>query len=65
MLDNQKVIFNKAGIKFNPLRKQKYINNIFTRALLKNYSIIYFKCNKVGHKIFEYNIKRIGHTLIK
>ena len=38
---------------------------MFTRALYENHSIIYFKCNKVGHEISECNMNRIGHTLFK
>ena len=38
---------------------------MFTKASTKNHTIKYFKCNKIDHKIFEYDIKRIGQTLIK
>ena len=38
---------------------------MFGKAIYENYSMVCFKCNKVGHKIFECNIKRNGHTLIK
>ena len=35
-----------------------------TKASFENYSIKYFKCNKIDYKIFEYNIKRIGQIFI-
>ena len=65
ILNNQKIVFNKAKNSYNSLRKQNFIKNMFTRASPKNHSIVYFKCNKVGDKIFEYNIKKIDHTLVK
>ena len=39
--------------------------NKFSKVVHENHSTIYFKCNKVGHKAFECNIKRIGHTFVK
>ena len=65
ILNNQNIILNKARISFNPLRKYKFIKNMFARAFHKKYSIVCFKYNKVGHKIFECNINRIGHTFVK
>ena len=65
ILNNQKAIFNKAGIGFNPLRRKKFVKNMFTKATHENHSIVYFKCNKVGHKILKYNIKKNDYTLIK
>ena len=38
---------------------------MFSKVLLENHSIVYFKYNKVDHKNLECNTKRIGHTLVK
>ena len=65
ILNNQKATFDEIGIDFNSSRKQKFVKNMFSKALYKNNSIIYFKYNKIDHKISKYNIKRVDHTFIK
>ena len=65
ILITQKAIFDKAGIGYNFLRKQKFFKNIFSKTSFDNHFITCFKCNKVGHKISKYNIQRIGQILVK
>ena len=65
MGNSKKAVFNKAKTDFNSSRKQQYAKNMFTKVSLKNDSIKCFKCNQIGHKISECNIKRINHILVK
>ena len=51
ILDNQKAVFDKAGLGYNTYRKQKSLKNIFVKANQSN--ITCFKCNEKGHKAFE------------
>ena len=64
-MNDQRVVFNKAGLGFNPLGKQQVLKNIFVKASSENFLITYFKCNELGHKVYDCNIKKIGHTILK
>ena len=57
-LNDQRVIFNKALLKFNSLRKQKLLKNIFVKTYSENTSITYFKYNGSHHKAYNCNIKK-------
>ena len=53
ILDNQKAIYDKIDLGYNPLEKQKLLKNIFTNSSCNKFlNITYFKCGKVGHKSY-------------
>ena len=55
ILDNQKAINDKAGLGYNPLKKQKFLKNIFVNSSSNKFSnITCFKCGRIGHKFYSY-----------
>ena len=68
ILDNQNAIYDKAGLGYNPLKKQKFLKNIFVNSSYNKFSYItYFKYGRIGHKFYSYfsnksknfNVKKI------
>ena len=53
MLNNQKGVFDKAGLGFNPGNKLKFLKNFFTPASNSTSHASCFKCGKLGHKAFS------------
>ena len=66
ILDNQKAIYDKAGLGYNLLKKQKLLKNIFVNSSCNKFSnIIYFKCDKVGHKSYAYFSDKSKNSNVK
>ena len=53
MLNNQKGVFDKAGLGFKPGFKQKFLKNFFTPASTSGIHASCFKYGKIGHKAYE------------
>ena len=52
-LENQKAMYDKAGLGYKPLKKQKYLKNIFVNSSSNKFSnITYIKCGRVGYKSY-------------
>ena len=49
-MKNQKVVYDRGGLGYNSLRKQKLLKNMFIGPMSKKYSVTYFKCNNIWHK---------------
>ena len=53
ILENQKVVYDKAGLGYNPLKKQKFLKNIYVNSSNNKFSnITCFKYGKIGHKSY-------------
>ena len=52
MLNNQKGVFDKAGLGFNPNSKQKFLKILFTPASTSLSHASCFKCGRIGHKAY-------------
>ena len=66
ILDNQKVIYDKADLGYNPLKKQKFQKNIFINSSCNKFlNITYFKCGKVGHKSYSYFFNKSENSNVK
>ena len=53
ILKNQKVIYDKASLGYNPLKKQKFLKNIYVNSSNNKFSnITCFKYGKIGHKSY-------------
>ena len=50
------MIFDKAGIGYNLLRKQKFLKNVFTKSQNHDRNITCCRRNKIGHKYIECKI---------
>ena len=50
LLNNQRAVFNKAGLGYNSQKKQKFFKNFFTPA---STAITCFICKKLGHKSYS------------
>ena len=50
------MVFDKACIEYNLLRKQNFLKNIFTKSQNHGRNITCYRCNKIGHKFIEYKI---------
>ena len=51
ILNNQRAVFNRAGLGYKPKNKQKLLSNFFVKAgesKIKNTTC--FCCGKIGHK---------------
>ena len=56
LLNNQRAVFNRAGIGYNPTNKQKVVGNLFVKSTIdKQKSIICHCCGKNGHKSYLCN----------
>ena len=54
IIDSQKAIYDKVGLGYNTLKKQKFLKNIFVNISIRKLSnITCFKCGKVGHKVYS------------
>lgn len=56
ILEKGKVIFDKTSLGFNASNKPKFMKNMVVKLTIKNHAIIYFKCNKIGHKSIDCNV---------
>ena len=66
ILDNQKAVYDKAGLGYNPLKKQKYLKNIYVNSLSnKSPNITCFKCGRVGHKSYTCFSNKSTNSTIK
>ena len=66
ILDNRKVIYDKAGFGYNPLKKQKFLTNIFVNSSSNKFSnITCFKYGKVGHKSYTYFFSKSENSNMK
>ena len=53
ILDSQKIIYDKVGLGYNPLKKQKFLKNIYANSSSNKFlNITFFKYGKVGHKSY-------------
>ena len=55
ILDNQKIVFDKAGLGYNPNKNQKYLKNMFSKWIIFTPKIAYYKLDKVNKIYVEYN----------
>ena len=55
MLDNQKVVFDKARLGYNPNKNQKYLKNMVSKWIIFVPKIVYYKLDKVSKKYGECN----------
>ena len=55
MLDNQKAIFDKAGLRYNPNKNQKYLRNMVSKQISFTPKTAYYKLDKVNKIYVEYN----------
>ena len=59
LLGNQRCVFDKAGIGYNPIKKQKNLNTIFKKApLMAHPHITSHYCRKKGHYISSSPFKK-------
>ena len=64
ILDNQKAVYDKAGLGYNLLKKQKFLKNIYVNySSNKSTNITCFKCGRIGHK--SYTCLKSANTTIK
>ena len=47
MLDNQKAVFDKVGLGYNPNKTQKYLTNMISKQIIFVSKIAYYKLDKV------------------
>ena len=56
LLNNQRAVFNRAGIGYNPTNKQKVVGNLFVNPTMnRQKSTICHCCGKNGHKSYICN----------
>ena len=66
ILDNQKAVYNKARLGYNPLKKQKFLKNIYVNSLSnKSSNISCFKYGRVGHKSYTCFSNKSANSNIK
>ena len=54
IIDSQKAVYDKVGLGYNTLRKQKFLKNIFINASTRKLpNITCFRYDKVGHKAYS------------
>ena len=59
------MIFDKIGIGYNPLRKQKLLKIILTKSQNHDMNITCYRCNKIRHKFIEcktINVRKIFNS---
>ena len=54
MLDNQKAVFNKTGLGYNPNQNQKYLKNMVSKRIIFVPKTAYYKLDKVSKKYTKY-----------
>ena len=66
ILDNQKAVYDKDGLDYNPLKKQKFLKNIFVNSSSNKFSnITCFKYDKVGHKSYIYFSRKSENSNVR
>ena len=67
ILNNQRGVYERAGLGYKPNNKPKFIKNFFTASLSTSSTshITCFSCGRVGHKIFICNIRKLNGKIIK
>ena len=66
ILENQKAMYDKAGLGYNPLKKQKYLKNIYVNSSSNKFSnITCFKCGRVEHKSYTYFSNKSVNSNVK
>ena len=60
MLDNQKAVFDKPGLGYNPNKNQKYLKDIVSKRIIFVPKTAYYKMDKVSRKYIEYNPMHIS-----
>ena len=67
ILNNQKRVYDKAGLGYKPNNKQKYLK-IFFSASSSTYSVSHITCfsyGKIGHKALACNSIKINGKIVK
>ena len=63
ILENQKAIYDKAGLGYKPLKKQKFLKDIYANySSKKPTNITCFKCGRIGHKSYTCLINKYANT---
>ena len=57
ILNSQRAVFNRAGLRYKPNDKQKCVNNFLVKATEVGTSI-YHCCGKTCHKSYECNLRK-------
>ena len=65
LIENQKLVFDKIRIGYNPLKKQKLLKNVYVKSQNQNRNITCYRCNKIGHKFIEYKSLNTNKQKIK
>ena len=65
LLEKQKMIFDKGGLGFNTLTKQKYLKYVFIKSSFEKHTITHFKYNKIDHKAIDCNINKFINIKMK
>ena len=55
ILDNQKTVFDKAELGYNPNKNQKYLRNMVSKWIIFIPKTAYYKLDKVNKIYVEYN----------
>ena len=63
IFDNQKAIYDKAGLGYKPLKKQKFLKDIYVNySSNKSTNTSCFKCGRIGHKSYTCLINKYANT---
>ena len=63
ILDNQKAIYDKAGLGYKPLKKQKFLKDIYVSySSNKSTNITCFKYGRIEHKSYSCFINKYANT---
>ena len=65
LINNQKMIFDKAGIGYNPLSKPKFLKNVYDKSQNHDKIITYYKYNKIRYKFIECQIFNLDKSKAK
>ena len=57
ILNSQRVVFNHAGLGYNPNNKQNCVNNFLKKSTKVRTSTCYC-CSKIGYKSYECNLRK-------
>ena len=66
MLDNQKAIFDKVGLGYNPNKNQKYLRNMVFKQIIFTPKTAYYMLDKINKIYTKYNSMdmHISHNCI-